>query len=494
MFWQEKQKIKPVVVTQAPVIPALAEKTWLNEGAIYETHPYYYPNHSFKEITADIPRIKELGVKTIYLMPVWERAMQRQDTILIYLINDYYKIDPTYGTPDDLREMIKTAHQNDMKILFDLVICCTPLESVVYNNNWTYSFTSAELDKKAKELNWKLEYQTIEGRNFVYAGRVKSTNGGRDSYEFAGEVFGDKVMVRSFPIANWGPATDLSNPEVIEYFTRVAEYYVKEYDIDGWRIDAPGRNFNDKVFPGDHSSKNLLTSAINAVRKIKPDTEFISEPGLPKGVSVELEYINLPRIMPTIAEGKVTSNQFISRLAQSIDTMGITPLFVAESHDQTRPNKSNPSLNKNFLVLISTFPGVPFIQTGQEIGETKDWFRSGDTNPTVDWNGGDYSLKDYYKKVFIVRNSSNAFKYGDTKDVWKSGDNTIAYSRTYENETSVVIINFGSKIATSILNMPVENGTMLKDELLGETFTVTDAGNFRISVPGYGARILTVKN
>lgn len=42
--------------------------------------------------------------------------------------------------------------------------------------------------------------------------------------------------------------------------------------------------------------------------------------------------------------------------------------------------------------------------------------------------------------------------------------------------------------------MPVENGIMLKDELSGETFTVTDAENFKISVLGYGARILTVKN
>lgn len=397
VLWQKKQQIKPVV-TEAPVIPALAMKTWLNEGAIYETHPYYYPNHSFKEITADISRIKELGAKTIYLMPIWERAMKRDSTTLIYLINDYYKIDSVYGTPDDLKELISVVHQNDMKILFDFVTCCTPQESVIYNNNWTYSLTSAELDKKAKELNWKLEYQTIEGRNFVFAGKIESPNGGRDYYEFAGEIFGDKIMVRSFPIANWGPATDLGNPEVIKYFTGVAEYYVKEYDIDGWRIDAPARNYNSKLFSGDHSSENLLTSAINAVRKIKPDTEFISEPGLPKGVPMELEYVNLPRIMPTIAEGKVTSNQFISRLAQSINTMGITPLFVAESHDQARLNKSNPSLNKNFLVLISTFPGVPFIQAGQEVGEIKDWFRRGNTDPTVDWNGGDYSLGISIKK------------------------------------------------------------------------------------------------
>jgi glycosidase len=492
VLWQKKQKVKPV--SEAPVVPALAEKTWLNEGAIYEVHPYYYPNHSFEEISADIPRIKELGTKTIYLMPVWERSMQRQETTLIYLINDYYKIDPVYGTNDDLKDLVKIAHENNMKILFDLVTCCTPPGSVVYNNNWTYSFTKAELDEKAKEMSWKLEYAILEGRNFVYAGKQKSpVEGGRDLYDFAGEIFGDKIMVRSFPIANWGPATDLAKSEVIKYFTGVAEYYVREYNIDGWRIDAPANNYNNKVFPGDHSSKNLLISAISAVKGIKPDAEFISEPGLPEGVSVGLEYINLPRIMPTIAEGKVTSQQFVNRLAQSVSTMGITPMFVAESHDQTRLNKSYPALNKNYLVLISTLPGVPFIQAGQEIGAKNDWFRSGNSQPLVNWSSGDYGLNDFYKKVLVIRNSNDALKYGDMKNVWKSGDNTIAYSRTYQNETVIIVINFGGKAAASVLNLPFKSGTMLSDELSNNKFTVSDPLDFKVSIPAYGARILTVK-
>lgn len=491
MLWQKRQNIKPVAET--PVVPALAEKTWLNDGAIYETHPYYYSNHSFKEITADIPRIKELGAKTIYLMPVWERAMKRQDNILIYLINDYYKIDPVYGTEDDLRELVRTAHENDMKILFDLVTCCTPQESVVYSNNWTYSLTSAELDEKAKEMNWKLEYKMIEGRNIVFAGKHESlVAGGRDLYEFAGEIFGDKIMVRSFPIANWGPAVDLGNPDVIKYYTGVAEYYVREYDIDGWRIDAPANNYNSEVFSGDHSSAKLLISAISAAKKIKPDVLFISEPGRPKEVPVELEYANLPRLMPGIAKNTVTSSQFVGRFAKGLENMGKTPLFVAESHDQTRLNEAYPDLNKNFAVLISTLQGVPFIQAGQEVGAKNDWFKSGNSKPQVDWERGDYELSNFYKKIINFRNSSNAIKYGDIKNIWKSGDNTLAYSRTYENETAVVVINFSGKQAESVLSLPFKSGTMLVDELNNENFTVSDPSSFKVSVPAYGAKILII--
>ena len=487
-----KKLIPPPPVPIIPPAPAPISKTWLNEGIIYETHPYYYPNHSFKEITAEISKLKELGIKTIYLMPIWERKMKRQDTTLIYLINDYYKIDPAYGTTDDLRELIASVHRNDMKILFDLVTCCTPPNSVVYNNNWTYSLSSTELAEKAKEMNWNLEYTTVEGRNFVFVGKHQMP-GGKDAYEFAGEISGDRIMARCFPIAGWGPAADLGNLDVIEYFTGVAEYYIKEYDIDGWRIDAPSNNYNSEVFSGDHSSEKLLIRAISAVKKIKSDAAFISEPGLSKKVPAELEYINLPRLMPDIAANTITSQQFIDKLAQGIATLGKTPLFLLESHDQTRLNKDNSLFNKNFLVMISTLPGIPFIQAGQEIGATNDWFKSGNSNPQVDWKNGDYGLKDFYKKVLNIRNSNNALKYGGIKNVWKGGDNVYAYSRNYENETVIVIINFQDKATASVLNLPFKSGVILQDELNGETFNVSDSDNFKITVPAYGSRILTIK-
>ncbi len=486
---------KPAGISIPPIsntsfIPT--SKIWIYDGAIYETHPYYYPNHSFKEITAEIPKIKELGVKTIYLMPIWERAMKRQDTTLIYLINDYYKIDSAYGTTGDLRELIKTMHENDMKILFDFVTCCTTPGSAVYNNNWTYSFSSAELAEKAKELNWKLEYETVEGRNFVFAGKHQIPETRKDLYEFAGEIFGDRIMVWSFPIAGWGPAVDLGNPEVIKYFTGIAEHYVKEYDIDGWRIDAPFNNYNSMVFSGDHSSARLLISAGDAVKKIKPDAEFISEPGLPKEVTADAMYASLGRILPSITEGQMTSQEFVDKLIVSVAESGRTPAFLVESHDLLRINKSYPQLNKNLLVMISTLPGVPFIQTGQELGETKDWFKTGNANPQVDWDNGDYGLKDFYKKVFSIRNSNNALKYGDIKNVWKSGDNIYAYSRTYENETVVVVVNFNNRESTSVLDLPFAAGKTLKDELSEETFTISDPANFRIPVPAHDSKILAL--
>lgn len=81
----------------------------------------------------------------------------------------------------------------------------------------------------------------------------------------------DKVISLQYPQVGWGFAVDKTNPEMIEYFTEVAKYYVKEYDIDGWRVDAPSDNWNPDIISGDHSSKQLLRSVKTEITKIKLD-------------------------------------------------------------------------------------------------------------------------------------------------------------------------------------------------------------------------------
>jgi len=165
--------------------------------------------------------------------------------------------------------------------------------------------------------------------------------------------------------------------------------------------------------------------------------------------------------------------------------------YYFETQGRPRINKIAPQLNKPSLVLISTIPGIPMIQAGQEIGATNRYYSG---NPKVDWANGNYELREFYRKVFNIRNSNNALKYGSIENVWKSGDNTYAYLRDYEDEKVIVVINFLNKTAVSTLNLSfLPNGTVLYDELNGETFNVNEPGNFKISIPRYGSRILVLR-
>jgi cyclomaltodextrinase len=443
--------------------------------SVYETHPYYY-NGTFKDLTVHIPSVADLGIDVVYLMPIWKRLdeINRWD---IYDILDYYTFDPLLGVAQDVKDLIDTVHSYGMKILFDLVSAETCVGSTIYNNGWTLNIPLTNLQAIAATNGWVLKYDIP---NVVYTGKIDNNN-----YAFYGLIVGSNVISYTSPPI-WGPAIDRGNPDVITYFTNMAKYYVQTYDIDGWRIDVPGDSYNKTVFPGNHSSVNFYNSIIAGVKNIKPTAIFISEPTVPAGVVVDMEYAYMPftGILPDVIGNAITSSQLVDRLLNITTRI---PLYVIESHDLPRLSVTYPLYDRNFMVLVSTFYGSPFIQAGQEIGATADW-----SNEYVDWSDGDISLRNFYKKVLTIRNSSNALKYGLAKSVWKSGNNIYAYSMIYDIDKAVVLINFSGTQTTSTLDMPFVSGDVITDQLSGETFSITDPTSFTINVPAYSSRILMI--
>jgi glycosidase len=472
--------------------------SWLYEGTIYETHPYYYPKHSFKEITEQVPSLADLGVRTIYLMPIWEQPPGEQTPSLIYHIYDYYKVNPEYGTSQDLKDLISAAHKNNIKVLFDLVTCCTWKGSTLYNNGGTYGIPLTEIQNKAKEIGWKLDYKTVNGDNYVSYGCIEKP--GKRLCEFGGMIVNDKVIVLQYPQVGWGFAIDKTSPVALDYFTKMTKFYVNEYNIDGWRVDAPTNNWNSEMISGDHSSQQLLRSVKSEITKAKPDALLISE--WPTIATIEP---SKPITTSELDEENDASYSYyfyyqLSNIFQNrklLDVLGTekisfsrTRIRFLETHDiNPRINKLYPQLNEPLTVLISTIPGIPMIQAGQEIGAGGEFF----TNPQVDWINGDSELRNFYKKVFEIRNNNNALKYGSMTNVWKSGSNIYCYLRSYQNENAFIMINFMDTDATAKFDVSFLNkGTILYDVLNGEQFIINDPNNLEISVPARGSRILTL--
>ncbi len=489
-------------------------KSWLYEGPIYETHPYYYPNHSFKEITQAVPNLADLGIKTIYLMPVWESTRwagnQNIPFKFLYWINDYYKINPEYGTQEELKELVACAHRYNMRIVFDLVTCCTFEGSATYK--WNFTVPLAEL----KTLKAPLRYSVVKGMNCAYSKPKKDKHSPKMKYlDLFGKIDGNIAHLYIYPYPFFGPAMDKANPEAIDYFTKVAEYYVREFDIDGFRVDAPANNWNPALIRGDHSIINLLRSVKKAINGVKPDavlfaeTPFVDNTWTIKGGSPETF---LEPVLDQMCEASY-SYDFVRGLGRRKNSQALVEWFARErinnnrtrirfleTHDSPRINALAPAVNKCLFVLVSTVPGIPMIQAGQEIGATNEWFsywysvKKIKPDPRVDWDKRDHRLRGFYKKIFSVRDMNPALKYGDIKNVWKSGDNIYAYSRTYDDETVVVVINFRSKITSSVLNLPFNPGIVLYDELNDESFIVDNPDVFRLSVAAYGSRILVLKD
>ena len=467
---------------------------WIREGPIYETHPYYYDG-TFKGLIKKIPEIADLGVKTIYIMPIWEHD---RGPSLIYRVLDYHKIDPKYGTEEELKELVNTVHRYDMKIIFDLTTSIGVKKSVIWSNGWNIRISLSELQEKAKHLGWDLEYKATPEGKFVYY-HCQQKNSAMWC-EVCGEIIDDDVVLYRYPRASRGPAIDRTNPEVIKYFTKIAKFYVENYNIDGWRIDNPRDNWNPKVVSGDHSIVKLLRSIKKSITEVNPNSILYAEnsqistskePVLDEMCEASYSY-PFQNYVAKINWRTSTSKDLLTFLENEKVWYNRTKIRFLETHDTKRIKEIYPQLSKPLLVLILTIPGIPMIQAGQEIGATNQFFSD---SPQVDWANGDYELREFYKKVFEIRNNNNALKYGSISNVWKSGDNTYAYLRNYEDERVIVVINFLDKKATSTLDLSfLDKGTVLHDELNNENFVVDDPNKFEISVRAYGSRILVLED
>ena len=458
----------------------------LIEGPIYEVNIEYFPHKKLSELTDMIPRLGRLGVKTIYLLPIWDCPPGAQ-----YLILDHYRINPRYGDSSDLRELVDTAHRHGMRILLDFVTSLTTDGSYIFTNH----------------PDWILRGD-------------------------------DGKMQRYFPFPDWGWAIDCTNPEVIEYFTEVARYYVEEFDIDGWRVDSPQNNYDPKNVSGDHSRLNLLRSVKSEIREVKPYAVLLAEVPGPTfywselateaeplfdemceisynyafcGFLSEVGYYNPiypfidPRweqsfaetLLSKVAHNRATSEELVNFvLNQRILYNRLRANFI-ENHDTTRVTQAFPNQHKALFVLVATMPGVPVVHAGQEIGET--------ANPrtfVVDWEGGDYILEEFYTKVLKIRSENEALQYGDISNIWIEGDNIIAFLRNYGDSYVIVALNFNSETARSNLSISIDELGLdseveyaLHDELNCETlvFKGKDLKNFEMILAPYGSRIITIK-
>jgi len=96
----------------------------VKDAVIYEVNiRQYSKSGTFNEFTEDIPKIKELGVKILWLMPIHPISKKNRKGELgsYYSISDYKKVNPEFGNKEDLDKLIETAHQNEMYVIFDWV-------------------------------------------------------------------------------------------------------------------------------------------------------------------------------------------------------------------------------------------------------------------------------------------------------------------------------------------------------------------------------------
>jgi glycosidase len=490
----EETNFECAVHTEVRVCEIEPEMEWINEGPIYETSIDFYPNEKFSDLTMAIPGLKDLGIKTIWINPIWS-SNEFDRCRSGYLVLDYYKINPCYGTENDLKVLVNTAHNNDMRVILTFVTTIGPFLSETHGKpaDW---FIQADDKDEILSLPGITVVDKIEGKYKTHYGEFVLRNG-----ELIGVIIEGKFIMRNQPHPEWGWAVDRTNPEVINYFVDIARHYVQEYDIDGYYIDAPQNNSNSRFVSGDHTATALLRNAKKAIESIKSDAIFLPEwpgPECEKNENCDPVFDEFSEIsfnwrfsgwlsdsgfdngyLDDIINNRVASIEFVNYFeTENIKHNRLRNRFM-NNHDTKRVKKIFPEHNKNLAVLISTVPGVPEIWAGDELG-----------------------LMGFYKNVFKIRRENVALQVGDMVDIWNGGDKTYAYMRSYRNNYVIVVLNFNSYPTASVLSLPTHNMGIvpgleytLLNALNEEVFIVkgADLNNYRVNIEGYGAKILILK-
>ena len=136
----------------------------------------YIRNHceegSFKAVSKDLKRIKNLGVDIIWLLPIHPigQANKKGDLGCPYSIEDYRKVNPNYGTLEDFKEFLKVAHSLDMKVIIDVVYNHTSHKSQLFIEHPQWFFRKENGSTGNKIGDWTdiidLDYNNIELWNY----------------------------------------------------------------------------------------------------------------------------------------------------------------------------------------------------------------------------------------------------------------------------------------------------------------------------------------
>ena len=368
---------------------------------------------NLRGIIEHLDYIKDLGIDVVYLTPIFKsNSCHKYDTI------DYYQVDPSFGTTEDLKELVQKSHERGMKVVLDAVYNHTGREFFAFQD-------ILEKGEKSKYLDWY----------FI------------DELPPRGE-WGEIPNFKCFGYYGGMPKLNLKNPEVEKYITDVACYWIKECDIDGWRLDV-----------GDEISHFFWKNFRKAIKAVKKDMLIIGEIWHYAGDFLEGDewdtVMNYPfylNLIDLLADEKINVSQFVQNLGYLKGRLNkkCYPLMwnLIDSHDTARflhlchDNKKKQHLAAAFQLLL---PGMPMVYYGDEYA--MPGANDPDCRRGMYWDEEyqDKEMYNWYKKLMQIRKAHACIVEGEMiETITNDDDDTIVMIRKNGEETIAMLFNCGN--------------------------------------------------
>lgn len=394
--------------------------------------------------------IASLGVTCLYLTPIFKAPSNHK-----YDTEDYFSVDPAFGTEEDLRSLVEDVHRRGMRILLDGVF-----------NHCGYRFPPfQDVVKNGESSRYKRWF-------FPHSFPVDEKY---ENYDCVGHY-------------KWMPKINLADPEAREYFLSVGRYWVEHFDIDGWRLDV-----------ADEVPSRFWIYFSDAIRAVRPDVLLLGETWADAGrllsadrLDSAMNYLFRDVAADWLARGKLRPSGLDDRLNRML---ALYPYDTAlrlynplDSHDTERFRWlcADGRLHELAVVLQMTFPGCPAVFYGDEVG------LSGGNDPlcrlAMEWEEErqDQALLALYRRLIGLRRASPSLLRGDFRTlVCDDEANAYAFARRFGTESTVILLNAGGRPVTEKINADGEWTPLLG----GKNPVSSEDGSLYLTAMPYSAEI-----
>ncbi|HCD52210.1 MAG TPA: alpha-amylase [Balneolaceae bacterium] len=367
---------------------------WTKSANIYEVNIRQYSEEgTFNAFREEMPRLADMGVDILWLMPINPIGMKNRKGELgsYYSVSDYKGINPNYGTLDDFKALVAEAHELGMKVIIDWVPNHTA---------WDHPWITEHPEFYAKDDEGNITYE-----------------------------------------ADWTDIALLNynnSKELWSMMTDAMAYWVEVADIDGFRVDhaaheIPMEFWNEAIPAVDEKKDDLFWLAEWNESKLYPTFD----------ASYAWEYFHLST---EIAKGEKSFVDLDEYMAHRNEKFPVTAylMYFTTNHDENSWNGTDQELFgdnfENFSVLAATMDGMFLVYSGQETAMDKQ-LKFFESDP-IEWDG--YEYEDFYSTLYTLIDDNpalwNGAYGGDFKRI-ESPEGTFAFSRTKGSNEVIVAVN-----------------------------------------------------
>jgi len=407
---------------------------WARNSSIYEVNiRQYTPQGTFKAFEASLPRLKEMGVDILWIMPIYPIGEKNRKGSLgsYYAVKDYQKVNPEFGTLDDFKELVAKAHSMGFKVILD----------------WVANHSAPDNFLTVVHPRWY-------------------------THDSTGKIIP--------PVPDWTDVADFNYDQkgLWSYQIESMKFWIKNADVDGFRCDVA------MMVPLEFWKE--VRTQLDQTKKVFMLAEAEGPEFNRNGFDMTYGW-ELLNLMNKIAKGEKNTEDVVQYLKRtdSLYTKNDYHMYFTSNHDENSWNGSEyermGDAVKCLDVLCFTLPGMPLIYSGQEsaISNRLKFF----DKDSVAWK--DFPLQKFYQSLLALKKSNpalwNGTEGGDLQWLQTGNKGVLAFTRKKGSRQVVVILNLSNKPQSVQLNSPQQLEGKYKDLFTSTTTTLHGITNRNIN-------------